>query len=338
MESQLRVLTRDLDENKTMKPNQATMVAIDPAEIYIRGTFPSLGPVQQSQLAYQVSPGSFQPTDLPDYSNFKPITLGATDQNQSGFLLPKQQQQLRQSNIAYPQPMLNPITSQNIFSNPVSHPYTLKTRNLNPTHQSQEIPGVAFNAPFRNSLAPSMIQKQGFLPQATYTNALHGMNPVVNHTNLNYTRPPIYDSKLQPFSTSTNPFGYGANYNQMVTAQAKANIHGGNRYSQSTGGKGRRQHIPARRKGAQGTVSAGSPFKFTFGDERRLPSTSTPIDKQEHTLQDSSSQGQILTFSSTREGKPNPRLRKPPTPETVFDVEAEDRYWDALSTKPHTTR
>jgi len=318
------------------------MVAIDPADLYKRGTFPSLSPLQQQpQLSYQTNPGVFQPPDLPDNSHFKPIMFGTTDQNPSGLTLPYQQP-IRAQNVPYQQPMTYPTTTQNLFPNPAPQSYTLKTRNLNPIHQGQDVPGVAFSTTFRNSLAPSMIQKTGFLPQATYTNASLGMNPIRNQAkpNSNFSRPPMqYNSKPHPFPTSSNPFSYGATYNQMAIAQTKPNFHSGNRYSQSTGGKERRQYIPARRKGVQGTVSAGSAFKFTFGDKKLRPSTSTSFEKKiDASNQESFPDGQILMFSSTREGKPNTRFKKTPSPETVFVVEPEDRYWDALSTKAQTTR
>ena len=337
LESQLQVLTRDLDDNRKIKGRQ-TLIAVDPNDLYKRRALPSLIPIQQQpQFSLNTNPSAFQSAPS-DNTHFKPVLLDA-NQNQAAFATLPYQQSLRPQVSTYHHSLSYPISNQQPFSIPaVTHSYSLNNRQLNPLYPNQELHGINPNNAFQNPFASGIIQK----PRRQPNLLSYGMTPVMSQTisnpNTNYSRPSfLYDSKTIPFPTSNNPFSCGVTTNQMAIAQVKPNFYDGNRYSQSTGGKGRRQNIPARRKEGQGTVSAGSPFKFTFSKEKELPSISNSSDKKsEIETEDSSPDDPILMLSSTRESRSGTKFKRSQSPETVFDIEAEDRYWDAMSTKTQT--
>ena len=336
MESQLRVLTRDLDENKNHKGNRP---AINPgnAELHKRGAFPSISPLQQqSHLSHNVNTRAFE-NEMQRNNQFKPVILGS-NQQQPNFMLPYQTP--RPQGMGY-QSSMQFNSNQAYNANPVSQSFTLKNRNLNPTHHLQEMSHLNSSTAFRDLIAPSMIPKQNYLPHASYPALTQNSNPTHNHgmlnPNSNYVRPTfVTDPKTNSYLNLTNPFHYPPSFNSMVN-QGNPNIQNGNRYASlsTAGGKGRRQTIPARRRGNQGLVSAAPSFKFTFGDAKPLPSTSTPVENKSEDKEEPPS-GQVVLFSRARENKISAKDKKPPSPETVFDVEAEDRYWDALSSKAQT--
>lgn len=294
------------------------------------GILPSLSPIQQQpQLAYNPNTGLFV-TAAPGVQGLKPVIVG-TDQHQPRTMMLPYQGQRQHPGV------FNPTTSQihnsqPNFSNNMAHPFAVKSRNINPTYPLNPTKTTyAFQAPLLQPSRPSVV-----LPHVSYPEQTNGMiapnyKNSVRHPN--YPMPySAYDQKGNLLAEGPKQFSYDP---FMNPAQQNFNHVAAPMYaSKSTGGKGRRQHLPARRKGGYGSVSAGSPsIKFTFEGIKKFPSTSTT--SQNKTINDNStSSEQILMLSSARESKSfSNKDKQPNTPDTVFDVEAEDRYWDALSNR-----
>ena len=328
MESQIKVLARDSNENKA-NPKKATILTVDPD--LLKGTvFPSLSSVQQQpHLAYNPNTGMLV-SGAPVVSGLKPVVIGADQNQQRLMVMPYQSPK--------PQEPFHPNTSQ--FLNPqpnlsgnVQPQFALKPRNLNHTYPQNQL--QTSHNPFQPSLVqPLAARPSGVFQHVSYPTPGAGPAPANFTSGVRYPgySLPSFEEKGNHFTTGANPFSYDAPY--INPAHPKLGHTGAPMYgTKSTGGKGRRQHLPARRKGGYGSVSAGTPsIKFTFEDFKHFPSTSTSKDSKTSNNRCGSDE-QVLLLSSARESKSSGKEKKPATPETLFDVEAEDRYWDALSTK-----
>ena len=342
LESQIRVLARDIDKKKLSKSILPAMISVEP-DLYKGASFPSLSPLQQQpQLAYNPETGMFESNQRMN-PQLKPVVVNS-DPGHQAVMVPYQS--IRPQPVSFQQPMQIQNPTQT-FPNSIPQQFAIRARNVNPSHYTTNgVPIITSNANYRNPLGAQHIavNKPAIMHQVAYPAVPQTIPSVANQSlpqnfsvaNSSYL-PSFYpcESKANLLQANpSNPFTYAPNFNQQV---GQPNYHGGSIYtSPSAGGKGRRQHVPVRRKGGHGAVSAETQsLKFTFSSAEPFCFTSSSREQKRNNEMENVP---IMLLSRARETKSAGKEKKPATPETVFAVEAEDRYWDALSSKSRTEK
>ncbi|XP_078484471.1 uncharacterized protein LOC113475293 isoform X1 [Ciona intestinalis] len=310
LESQIKNLSRDLDEY-TSRHRDPPLLSID-GQLFKNkdASFPS-----QPHITYDPATGTFAP-DISMVS--QPVNISP---QKPIFQFQPTTQQLPTYGIPQPAQQAIPVVPMTGATNR----YSTNGMQLDPAMSySLNDPNFASCPPIISN-APVMNPK---LQQQPYMSNQLSVPP---WTSSKYT-PSFYPcqnmkSRRTPLDPGvTNPFNQVSSHPVRLPPKPSTNNKPTNNMfsSQSTGGKGRRLPTHSRRKQNHAAVSDKLETKPKFQN----PNLKKPPQTGETGSQTPCTSNVVL-LSSAR--APKSAKRQTATPDTMFDVEAEDRYWDSLS-------